>query len=184
MKTWRVALARALTETDRLDEAREQLAILGSDGFEQPVNWLWSAYMVALSHAVADLNDRTTSAILYERLRPVAGQVCQQAGVLISGGSFGTYCGKLAACLGRWEEADAHFAASVAMNERIGARPHVVRARRSWAQMLVERDAPGDRERAAELIATGRAEAEQLGMARELELLERLTTRLASTTAT
>jgi hypothetical protein len=44
--------------------------------------------------------------------------------------------------------------------------------------MLVDRDAPGDRERARVLIAAGRAEAEQLGMARELVRLERLSARL------
>jgi hypothetical protein len=44
--------------------------------------------------------------------------------------------------------------------------------------MLLDRDAPGDRERARDLIAAGRAEAEQLGMARELVRFERLEARL------
>ena len=46
--------------------------------------------------------------------------------------------------------------------------------------MLLDRDAPGDRARAAELIAAGRAEAETLGMARELVRFERLAARIAS----
>jgi hypothetical protein len=45
---------------------------------------------------------------------------------------------------------------------------------------LLDRNAPGDRERARELIAAGRAEAETLGMARELVRFERLTARLAN----
>ncbi len=183
VQTWRVVLARALTETNRLDEAREQLAILGRGGFEQPINWLWPPYMVVLSHVVADLKDRAASAILYERLRPIATLVSKQAGMLTCGGSYGTYCGKLATCRGRWEEAEAHFTDALAPNERIGARPHAVRTRRCWAEMLLERDAPGDRERAAQLIAAGRSEAEQLGMARELELFERLTKSMKSATA-
>ena len=40
--------------------------------------------------------------------------------------------------------------------------------------MLLDRNAPGDRDRARDLIAAGRAEAEQLGMARELVRFERL----------
>jgi len=44
--------------------------------------------------------------------------------------------------------------------------------------MFFDRDARGDRERAAELIAAGRVEAEQLGMARELVRFERLRARL------
>jgi hypothetical protein len=43
--------------------------------------------------------------------------------------------------------------------------------------MLLDRDAPGDAARARDLIAAGRAEAEPLGMARELVRFERLTER-------
>ena len=64
------------------------------------------------------------------------------------------------------------------MNERLGARPYVVRTRRAWASMLLDRHAPGDAARARDLIAAGRAEAETLGMARELVRFERLTARL------
>jgi len=45
--------------------------------------------------------------------------------------------------------------------------------------MLLDRDAPGDPARTRELIAAGRAEAEQLGMARELVRFERLQARLS-----
>jgi len=86
----------------------------------------------------------------------------------------------LAACLGRFDDAERHVAEALAMNERLGARPYVVRTRRAWAEMLLDRNAPGDAARARELIAAGRAEAEQLGMARELVRFERLRERLES----
>jgi hypothetical protein len=98
---------------------------------------------------------------------------------IASSGSYARPCGTLAACLGRWDDAERHFADAVAMNERLGARPYVVRTRRAWAAMLLDRNAPGDRERATDLIAAVRAEAEQLGMARELVRFERLTARMA-----
>jgi hypothetical protein len=44
--------------------------------------------------------------------------------------------------------------------------------------MLLDRNAPGDAERARDLIDAGRVEAEQLGMAREVLRFERLTQRL------
>jgi len=44
---------------------------------------------------------------------------------------------------------------------------------------LLDRDAPGDAARARELIPAGRAEAEQLRMARELVRFERLSARLS-----
>ena len=57
----------------------------------------------------------------------------------------------------------------------VEARPWVVRTRRGWAAMLLDRNAPGAAARPRELIAAGRAEAETLDMARELVRFERLT---------
>jgi hypothetical protein len=71
-------------------------------------------------------------------------------------------------------------AAALAMNERLGARPYVVHTRRAWAAMLLARAAPGDAARARDLIAAGRAEAEQLGMTREPVRFERFEAELAA----
>jgi len=64
------------------------------------------------------------------------------------------------------------------MNAKIGARPYHVRTRRGYASMLLDRNRPGDCARAAELIAAAMPEAEQLGMAREIVVLNRLRQRL------
>ena len=98
--------------------------------------------------------------------------------IVFSNGSRGYAAGPLASCLGRWEDAERHFEHALAVNERLGARPFLVRTRRAYAQMLLERNRPGDTERAHELIAAARAEAEQLGMAREIVRFERLRERL------
>jgi hypothetical protein len=66
----------------------------------------------------------------------------------------------------------------MAMNERIGARPYLVRSRRAYASMLVDRNGPGDDVRASELVETGCREAEHLGMKREVERMERLRRRI------
>jgi hypothetical protein len=116
--------------------------------------------------------------MLYDQLLPLAAQVRVMAVVLSCVGSYGYYRGLLASCLGRWEDAGRHFADALAMNERLGARPYVVRTRRAWAAMLLDRNAPGDASRAGDLIAAGRAEAERLGRAGELDRFERLTARL------
>jgi len=99
---------------------------------------------------------------------------------VVCNGSFALFAGLLAACLRRWDDADQHFRDALAMNERLGARPWIVYTRRAWAAMFLDRDAPGDTHRARELIAAGRAEAEQLGMARELVRFGRLAARIAS----
>jgi class 3 adenylate cyclase len=173
---WRATLARLYCETDQFAEAREQVDILRANDFHHPLNWSWAAYVVNLSEPVSDLRDRSAAAVLYERLRPIAGQVL--TALVGCAGSFALWCGMLAACLGRWEDAERHFADALAMNERLGARPYAVRTRRAWADMLVDRGVPGDAARAQELIAVARLEAGTLGMAREIIRLERLRERM------
>jgi tetratricopeptide (TPR) repeat protein len=175
----RAALALVFSEQDRMAEAREQLDILRIAGFELPPDWTWMVYAARLSEAVCDLQDRTTAAVLYEQIRPLARQVDVLAVMVLCEGSCAFWCGLLAACLGRWDDAERHFTDALAMNGRLGARPYVVRTRRAWASMLLDRGAPGDATRARELIAAGHAEAEQLGMAREIVRLERLPERVA-----
>jgi tetratricopeptide (TPR) repeat protein len=174
--SWRAGLARFYCEMDQCEEAREQVEILRANDFYHPLNWSWGAYLVNVSEVVSDLHDRSAAELLYEQLRPLAGQVL--AAVVGCGGSFALWCGMLAACLGRWDDAERHFADALAMNERLGARPYVVRTRRAWAAMLLDRGAPGDVSHAQELISAGLPEATTLGMVREIVRLERLRARM------
>jgi hypothetical protein len=87
-------------------------------------------------------------------------------------------CGQLAACLEGWEEAERYFNLAISVNERIGARPYLVRTRRAYSQMLLDRNTSNDHGRAAKLIEVARAEADQLGMRREIDRLDRLRRRL------
>jgi hypothetical protein len=57
---------------------------------------------------------------------------------------------------------------------RFSVSVDMVRTQRAWAALLLDRGAPGDAARAHELIGAGLAEAEQLGMAREIIRFERL----------
>jgi hypothetical protein len=63
------------------------------------------------------------------------------------------YLGGLATVLGRYDEADAYFAKSAAVNERIGAKFFAARTDLKWGELLVERQAPGDTEKARQLLA-------------------------------
>src|SRR5262249_4416635 len=175
---WRAILARAYCDTDQTAQARAQVDALRVGGFDYPPNWQWTGIVVALSEVVSDLQDRSAAAVLYERMRPIANQAEVFIIVIASQGSYGQFCGMLAACLGRWDDAERHFTDALEMNERLGARPSIVRTRRAWASMLLDRNAPGDAARPRDLIAAGRPEAEQLGMARELVRFERLSARL------
>jgi class 3 adenylate cyclase len=64
----------------------------------------------------------------------------------------------------RWEEAVQHFEAALEMNARVGARPYVAHTEQQYAQMLIARGEPGDRETALELLSQALDTAQELGM--------------------
>ena len=177
---WRAALAMFYCETDRVAEAREQIDTIRETGLDAPLNWTWTAYMVNLCRVAEYLHDRELAAWVYERLLPIAEQMDMIIVVVVSTGSCALPCGILAGVLGRWDEAERHFERALAMNARFGARASVVRTQRAYGAMLLERDRPGDPERAARLIAAALTEADVLGMTRETVRLRELETRLAA----
>jgi DNA-binding NarL/FixJ family response regulator len=64
----------------------------------------------------------------------------------------------------RWADAERHFVAAVAMNERQGARPALAHARYHYASMLLARAGAGDAELARSLLGHAAREAAALGM--------------------
>jgi tetratricopeptide (TPR) repeat protein len=90
--------------------------------------------------------------------------------------------GVAAAAGRRWDEAEEHYRTAMRQAQEL---PHLIeRAEvgRFWAQMLIERDRPGDRERARGLLEEAIRGYRQIGMPRHEEmaqiLLDRLTARL------
>jgi hypothetical protein len=84
----------------------------------------------------------------------------------------------LATTLGRFSEADTHFAAAEATHQRIGAPTWLARTRQEWARMLLTRQGPGEAERARELLRHALATARQLDLVNlERRAVELLTTR-------
>lgn len=72
--------------------------------------------------------------------------------------------GLLATTLGRYDEADAHFATAALAHERIEAPTWLARTRLEWARMLLARCQAGNAERARELLRQALATAPELGL--------------------
>jgi hypothetical protein len=180
MAVWRIALAGLYCEADQLDEARAQIGKLTACDFKIPSDWTWASAVINLAQICYDLGNQDLAALLFPHLRSVADQVGVSGMGLICYGSLAFPSGQLAACLNRWGEAEQYFERAAEMNVRIGARPYLVRTWRAHAAMLLDRDAPGDHVRAARLIEEGRAEADRLGMRREIDRLDRLRHRMAT----
>jgi hypothetical protein len=107
------------------------------------------------------------SAVHAERLYgPVAsllGRQCTFRGLTYYG-SYSYLAGRLAATMGRWDEACVHFESALVEHERAGARLWVVLSRQELADGLRQRDGRQAAGRADQLEATAAAEAATIGM--------------------
>jgi tetratricopeptide (TPR) repeat protein len=77
--------------------------------------------------------------------------------------------GRLAAILGDWEASERHFASALAVSVSAGADCERVFILADYSDMLIDRDAPGDREKAVELQDEAISIATELGMKPLLE---------------
>ncbi|MEW6273253.1 MAG: hypothetical protein AB1689_28575 [Thermodesulfobacteriota bacterium] len=123
------------------------------------------AYEVSEAGGSSRLGDERRAALLYDLLRPYAGRVAIARPLVVLVGLVDERLGALAALLGRFAEAEGHFADALALAERMRALPWQAHVRHGWAGMLLRRGAPGDRERAAALLDAAGAIARPLGMA-------------------
>src|SRR5207237_7768239 len=71
--------------------------------------------------------------------------------------------GRLATVLGRYEEAEEHFAHAERIAEELQAPFHLSRAHLDWGRMLLARRGDGDGERAVELLQRARDLAGRYG---------------------
>jgi DNA-binding winged helix-turn-helix (wHTH) protein len=163
---WRTALASLLVAAGRLDEARRELARIARQDFAdipRDRGWLPSlAFAAEVAHATGDVAnaDRLHSLLSpYERL-------CVVVGSLLFYGSVSHHLGLLAATCRRDEHAVAHFERAIDAHERMGARAWSARTQIALAELLVQRRAEGDAERAADLAAAALATARALGLER------------------
>jgi tetratricopeptide (TPR) repeat protein len=145
-------------------DSREAFEALAADDFAAlPFDEDWLVCLSFLAEAARFLGDSGRAAILYELLFPYADRAAV-ARPSISTGSVSGYLGILAATMQRFEDAERHFQDALAMNERMGARPWVAHTQHDYAQMLLTRDAPGDREQAVELLDACLSTCGELGL--------------------
>jgi tetratricopeptide (TPR) repeat protein len=157
-------LAWAYAEAGRVEEARAVIARLRGEGFGGlRRHYLWSGTLVFLSRACARLGDTSAAEELYDLLQPHHSTIVVGQSVWI--GPVAYDLGLLATTLGRYAEADAHFAEAVATHDRIGVRGLLAHACLEWARMLLARRESADPERARELLARASDTARELALA-------------------
>ena len=148
----------------RADEAKRVLDSLAPDNFSAlPFDQEWLYGMSLAAETAALLGDTDSAPTLYGLLIPwkAFNAVDHPEGMR---GSVARYLGLLATTTKRWDDAEQHFEAALAMNARMGARPWLAHTQHDFARMLLARDEPGDRERALTLIRTALQTYRELAM--------------------
>lgn len=172
---WRPGLALIYAELGELAAARVQFEQLAMDEFRGLVrDGVWMASVAYLAQVCSLLGDAQRAKTLYALLQPYAGRNLLAGTSIACLGPADTLLGCLGATMKRWQEAERHFAAALAMNERQGARPALAHTRYHYAAMLLARRNAADRPLAGELLEAAQAEARALGMgalARRIEAL-------------
>jgi class 3 adenylate cyclase len=162
---WRAGLAVLYMEQEREEDARREFEQLAENDFEAiPVDANWVVAMALLGEVAAYLKDEPRAAWLYDKLLPYAGVNIVVGGGWTCHGSTERYLGLLAHTLGRYEAADRHLRAARRANANLGAHPLVTLGRLDHARLLMDRGAPGDRQRANDLVGQVLDAAGDLGM--------------------
>ena len=141
---WRCVQAQMAAALGHDAQARETIEALAAHDFAAlPFDAMWLVSMGFLAEAASAVGDARRAELLYARLLPYGGRIAVSYPE-ISTGAIARYLGLLASTQAGWDAAETHFQQARELNERIGARPWVVRTQRDHAQMLLARNAAGD----------------------------------------
>jgi tetratricopeptide (TPR) repeat protein len=162
---WRVAVAARHAVSGQAEEARREFESLAANDFSDvPRDMMWLHNMSRLSDLVILFGDARRAAILYGLLLPYRDRCVVVGGLTASRGTVSRYLGGLATMLSRYDEAERHFEHSLEITTRMHARIWVAHTQHDYARMLVARNEPGDREKAAALAEEALAIARKVGM--------------------
>jgi class 3 adenylate cyclase/tetratricopeptide (TPR) repeat protein len=165
---WRAAAALALIDDGRWDEARELTDAEDLQSIPWDQAWSVGAFWWAVVCSRLGLVERARE--LYELLAPYSSRLVAPPGTVA--GTFAWALGLLATTLGRYDQAEDHFAAAAEVEGRLGAQLFLARTHAGWARALIARGRPEDLERAGDMLEQADQTAVRLGAAgtsREVE---------------
>ena len=156
-------LAMACIEVGHIDEAHQRVEAFADRHFELQMSAVWVTGMIFYADVVIELGDPAFAGPLFERLAPWAGQWSNSGATAEN--PISHYLGGLAEVLGRYDEAEAYFAQSVRMCERLGARFFLAQTQLLWGRMLARRSGAGADGPARDLLSSARTAAVDRGWA-------------------
>ena len=128
----------------------------------------WCALLAA--QALALVGERNEAHELYPVITGLLGDGLKA----VNFGVAETTAGVSAACGKQWEAAQQHFETALRQASDIPHRIAQPESRRWYAWMLLDRDAPGDRDRAQTLLSEAIEMYQTIGMPKHVEIAERM----------
>ncbi|HVR30639.1 MAG TPA: protein kinase, partial [Thermoanaerobaculia bacterium] len=142
---YRAFLCGVYLSQGEVNEARRTLAVLASDLGSVPRDNNWLPTMVLAADAAAELEEPRAAAALYDLLRPFAGLWPGIGPMVVCFGPVDLRLARLAAVLGRVEDARVHLEAAMAGAVRMESRPYVAETRLAMAALdLAAGGEPGE----------------------------------------
>ncbi len=121
---------------------------------------------------LAVLGERDQAAKLY----PLVVELINTGGILRwwAHGLLDTVAGMAATAGRQWEAAEAHYETALRQAHELPHKIEQPEVRRWYARMLIDRDGPGDRDKARELLTEAVAMYRDIGMPKHIEMAESL----------
>jgi tetratricopeptide (TPR) repeat protein len=163
LPVFRATLAEGHMEAGNVDMAERMLEAAVADLTSLPYDVVWIFAVASYADVATELHAEAPARLLLDLLAPFDDQV------LFIGATAGSpvayYCGSLESVLGRYDEAEKHFAKAAELNARGQLEFSAAVTHLQWGRMLSARGGPGDLERARDLLTQAHDTAVSRGYA-------------------
>jgi tetratricopeptide (TPR) repeat protein len=170
LPVYRALLARIYSGEGRSDDARALFDELAESGFDRlPSDATLPVTLELLADVCWSLGDRDRAPEIYEMLLPRNGEVVTIGWANTTVGPVSRCLGTLAATMRRWDDSERHFEDALRTMTEFGDKPWLAETCAQYANVLIARGAPGNRERALDLIQQALDAAQEMGMKKLVE---------------
>ena len=146
---YRAVIAFARSIDDSHDEVGPVLDAELAEDFPMHADSTWLVAQIVWAEVAASTDHRPAAAALYQRLLPWNHHFATSH-VMVQG-AVAHYLGRLAHTLDLHDDADQWYRQALTLHEALEARFFVALTQTSWAELLADRDEPGDAQRARDL---------------------------------
>ncbi len=152
-----------------LEAARPELPRLGAPAGLGP--WLM---LLSAVEGLVMLGEREEAAALYPLVAHCIEWTRTVGAYPVDAKLVERVAGLAAAAGAQWKRAEDHYRAALEQSEALPHRPEQARTRRCYAALLLERDGPGDHDRATQLLAEAEALYHDMGLRYQADLVRAL----------